>query len=1355
MSYPPLSGYGSYYDANNQQSSAYSTHRQGQANPYAPVTFPGDRQSQYPTSGYDWQGQGQGYGQNPQQSYNGDSYAAGQTGQYEYRRDDNNYANQASASAPNTYDNAKTTGRALTLQGLNQLASASELNPQSSSRNAQATTGASYNGMTATAVARTQSPLQAPGAQRQYSTNPPNYNSMPSNTNNGHMSPAAQALAGAASRKNQQSAGNPRAQPARSNSPYTAAPVQHQRAPSQTAPSRSPNVSKQRAPASRNTAAQRKQVNSSSQAATSISNLVTSNSEPTIPAEVADNMPTYIDPSQVFNPYHREHERRREEAAEAEVRRKQDEAKRKKEEEAKKKAEDEARKKADQEAAATLERAAKNMADAATKAAKSPEAQRPKSAQPKPAKAAPKSKKKPAPAQEAVQSSPPPADDMAMQMKIMMDKMKEFRQQDPAMFQKLWDDMRKGGTNAVATSSNKAPPTASPNIARAAVPKSSAPAAAVPGPSTAPPAQVSAPVAAADGPADISTAPAPTRKKRPPPVRPADLDPSVPLNGYKVIVEDNEEGLPDAGRFPAERRVRQSYERNPEKAANAPRAPTASTIMPPPPTQPLPARNAAGGVEWPNDKREALAAAAITALKAEPGNETIEITAADINAILDTNPNYIDLCDLLEKRGLKFHRGQFARQLLQSVPDLSKGQKQEATQPSPAPLMPGGQIPGAPPPSYAYQPVPQPTTPSQAQFRAPPFIPSVIPLQPGQAKSENRFKQRGRPPAQARPEPPPGSKEAMSKKRDFSELIDLTQLADNENYVSDDNAGANSPSPEPMDLLRQFQAPNGMIPPPPQAMFVPGPPSMIHPQPYQQQAAPPPPPQQPQKPKTILARPVNKNEALNKEYYDPRTVARDIMIAAGRHPTERPLNAHLGSMLYKYIEVDSDLNTFDWEAIDPGGPPPPKVAYVDIPAAPPRFKLGERGLQPRKKRVQTVRAGSEDAPNGAIPESDKRDSGATTSTSPVLLARLGARNKHISTGKEPAQAGPSRLRESTRAASEASVSVTPSKRKADDAMASPASNDYPQFPSGKRRGRPPGSKNKHTSLSALHDGTEPSSSSPQHSIFKCRFPRCGDELHNLETLRKHIRKKHGPDAEQIEKEPKPYGCWWKHCPSKNGDGTYSAKYTFASMDELMKHLDETHLHEVAMRLGDGPKTGSADPITYLTNHTDQQTTPSIPLLSTKGPNKHTDLSTDAWVVTTTTVDKSKLKTTTHNPNGPSNVSPAPDFQPDNTTISSTKMMNAANDAEHAANQNAAALKAFLKTHPPTQGDGEGKVEGPKVGVKRTALETLRGLERRKKELGVGLERGACTLVGKEDGRREAFAGGKWGVGRRGVVVAGE
>lgn len=266
-----------------------------------------------------------------------------------------------------------------------------------------------------------------------------------------------------------------------------------------------------------------------------------------------DSMPTYIDPSQVFNPYHKEHERRRKEATEAEARRKEA-------------TEAEARRK-EQEAKAQEEQTRK-------------EAETPKAV-----KKDPKSKQKAKTAAPPAKATSPVEDEMALEMKMMMEKMKEFRSKDPGLFQKLWEDMRKGsgaGANSVPTSTTPMAST-SPQISQQTAPAQATQSAApTPGQTKLPKARTTGPTAASQMPYGQA-------------------------NGYKVIVEDNEEGFPDLGRFPAERRIRGPHTHR--QATPALQMPAAASGSFPTPglnstrNQSLPEKSPAGGVEWPLDKR--------------------------------------------------------------------------------------------------------------------------------------------------------------------------------------------------------------------------------------------------------------------------------------------------------------------------------------------------------------------------------------------------------------------------------------------------------------------------------------------------------------------------------------------------------------------------------------------------------------------------------------------------------------------------------------------------------------------------------------------------------------------------------
>jgi len=74
-----------------------------------------------------------------------------------------------------------------------------------------------------------------------------------------------------------------------------------------------------------------------------------------------------------------------------------------------------------------------------------------------------------------------------------------------------------------------------------------------------------------------------------------------------------------------------------------------------------------------------------------------------------------------------------------------------------------------------------------------------------------------------------------------------------------------------------------------------------------------------------LAIPINKQNALKRSRYDIRTIARDVLLAAGQHPELAPLNSHLEVLkaaFPRHINDFTDLSTIHWDLIDPGDPIP-------------------------------------------------------------------------------------------------------------------------------------------------------------------------------------------------------------------------------------------------------------------------------------------------------------------------------------------------------------------------------------------------------------------------------------------------
>ena len=77
----------------------------------------------------------------------------------------------------------------------------------------------------------------------------------------------------------------------------------------------------------------------------------------------------------------------------------------------------------------------------------------------------------------------------------------------------------------------------------------------------------------------------------------------------------------------------------------------------------------ANGTIWPEKDKAKLAAAAKQSLESYPPNQSKKISASLIHQFLNRNPSYDQLCELLLKEGFQLDRSQFARTLLAVVPN--------------------------------------------------------------------------------------------------------------------------------------------------------------------------------------------------------------------------------------------------------------------------------------------------------------------------------------------------------------------------------------------------------------------------------------------------------------------------------------------------------------------------------------------------------------------------------------------------------------------------------------------------------------------------------------------------------------
>lgn len=127
----------------------------------------------------------------------------------------------------------------------------------------------------------------------------------------------------------------------------------------------------------------------------------------------------------------------------------------------------------------------------------------------------------------------------------------------------------------------------------------------------------------------------------------------------------------------------------------------------------------------------------------------------------------------------------------------------------------------------------------------------------------------------------------------------------------------------------------------------------------------------------------------------------------------------------------------------------------------------------------------------------------------------------------------------------------------------------------KRRGRPP--KKPHELPREIF-----SKLTPRYIRFLCEWEGCPAELHNFETLRKHVLIVHGdykqprqhhPGLAKEQQEPKT--CKWASCQSKRLQSKLPP-LALPTKTHFEAHVDECHLIPFLWHVGDGPRNTSIE-----------------------------------------------------------------------------------------------------------------------------------------------------------------------------------
>lgn len=623
----------------------------------------------------------------------------------------------------------------------------------------------------------------------------------------------------------------------------------------------------------------------------------------------------------------------------------------------------------------------------------------------------------------------------------------------------------------------------------------------------------------------------------------------------------------------------------------APSASVAKPATPVPSTaaRPQPAGSStrqAGQTIWPTEKKTQLASAAATYLNVQ--NPINHIDPARVLSMLDGNPSYIDLCQQLENMGLKLDRAAFAKNLLTAVPDVNSSTRKTAPQPVPVqrPQVPAAVMKreiatsaAASPANRSHPPFPDNASPAAT----PVSVAEMIPIKP-------ELK-------------PPVNKEEAARKRNLSELVDLTLLDEEDmgpppkKLHGDAMYSYGSPHPHlDEDMIVDSEPVNNF----PIASV----PSRTAPEPVQQVA--------PQIDREIKYRaviePLDKKKALRRNAYNPATIARDVLLACGRHPSERQLNQHLDVLRSNlpHVGFDSDLSTMKWDVLDPGNAPPGyfKNSVQDLtgdaddkddsededrvahPRAPSMAIGGESGAQARVQALPEAinpfkpkdrgRPARHSLPDGTTPATPKR---ATNSANMSASApRPSAASVGYSAFRSATEYGPDgqpllqkRGRPvGCRKAIDGSASAQA--KPALNGHTGPANKHQPPHPSSLRNVHIAGQE------PIRIDSRSPSVANrvPRFQSYKCKWLNCTAELHNLDTLRKHVFKVHRKETPLNTLE-----CLWGDCgkevtnfdPNTNMRIEKHTPYAFDLESNWKGHIQQNHFEPLSWELGDGPASG--------------------------------------------------------------------------------------------------------------------------------------------------------------------------------------
>lgn len=973
-----------------------------------------------------------------------------------------------------------------------------------------------------------------------------------------------------------------------------------------------------------------------------------------------------VDPSQVYDPYM---EQQRKAQIGAEQKRKAEEAK--KAEEARK-AEDEARRRQVEEDAEGLQ-AAKVLSQAASNNRV-------------PSETTPTAPAPPASAAEATNT----AEEMEAQMRDMFKKMREFNAKDPSMLARLWEEERQAH---IAKSQS---PAAAPSKAPVPAPSRSAP-------TTKSQAHPAPPAPAQRKKAPLPPAPRFTASATQIPPVPASSKPALPpaVVTHKVVQPGSANGNPP-GIWPPGKKIhlaKAAAKWLNEKPDNTGKTVTADSIVALLDSNPsyivlcetlekmglsvdraafarallaaVPDLSRATGLPTPSkiNPTQPLVSGAATATPTQSAKSTPSSSAKGTKSRgrprkdgTPAQPRPMKIVDLTDNTPAPEPS---------SGPSLSTMYQAELAADRSTVVYQSNLGFSAPPDFDNYAPAPSQAHVAPKQPPGPPrpsFAPHLV--NNGTVQSPYFAPRAGQPPRPSQapqpsvPTPKPRNKEEAARKRNFADLVDLT-ADDDDDVVFQPNkipnlgqpagfSSAMSPSLQPNGAsnFQQYMyngparvdgplgtgvegatiLPDGTVKLPEAVEMA------------QQKV----PTREEELRHRILVEPIRRAKVARKSTYDPKTIARDVLLATGRHPEMTSLNQHLMGMS-DFLKAHSgqdcswdkfDLSTVRWDLIDPGEPlPEPKAQEESVaddesvedaddeddePASVP-------GIAPASRQAVDNGDGTLTLTELHTPEATTKFPTKRRRGRPPRHTNHGISSRPAGFGDTPGQnTSVNKATNSERSSQPARTNTMPPPPTPGDAnthvgariAGAAGSGTPPPGPAGysafrqydengnpiKKKGRPVGWRKSIHSKAAQtgelqnntpelagrsrRDVEQPNYAPPKRKPgrppkekvilpepdFKeyiCGWQDCGANLHNLETLRKHVLKVHG---KPLDESDKPFRCLWKDCASTVSEAHAKGKaivqpLRFKDVGTQLDHIEETHLRPIAWELGDGPRGG--------------------------------------------------------------------------------------------------------------------------------------------------------------------------------------